>query len=279
MSLRVLMMADTPADPNRGAAGTEMQTAQALRALGHDVRTIWSDELGRRIAHGNLHLLLELPRNPLRDYFNAHEEGRGIWKWDHYFDLYHRHLARFVDTDAHLVEVGVFSGGSLEMWRSYLGPAARITGIDIAPECRAYEDDHTKIAIGDQADRSFWAEFRMGNPPIDIVIDDGGHQPEQQRITLEETLPFLRPGGVFICEDIHGVGGHFAAYAHGLADRLNHSSIRPESRVRIVSPASALQAAVGSIAFYPFAVVIERNATPRTELFAERHGTEWQPFL
>jgi glycosyltransferase involved in cell wall biosynthesis len=62
MPLRVLMMADTPADPNRGAAGTEMRTAQALRALGHEVRTIWSDELGRRIAHGNLHLLLELPR-------------------------------------------------------------------------------------------------------------------------------------------------------------------------------------------------------------------------
>jgi glycosyltransferase involved in cell wall biosynthesis len=60
--LRVLMMADTPPDPNRGAAGTEVQTLHALRALGHDVDAIWSDDLGRRIRHGNLHLLLELPR-------------------------------------------------------------------------------------------------------------------------------------------------------------------------------------------------------------------------
>jgi glycosyltransferase involved in cell wall biosynthesis len=60
--MRVLMMADTPADPNRGAAGTEVQTALALRALGHEVDTLWADDLGRRIAHGNLHLLLELPR-------------------------------------------------------------------------------------------------------------------------------------------------------------------------------------------------------------------------
>lgn len=62
MTLRVLMMADTPADPNRGAAGTEVQTMQALRALGHEVDAIWADDLGRRIGHGNLHLLLELPR-------------------------------------------------------------------------------------------------------------------------------------------------------------------------------------------------------------------------
>lgn len=62
MTLRVLMMADIPADPNRGAAGTEVQTAQALRALGHVVDTVWAGDLGRRLAHGNLHLLVELPR-------------------------------------------------------------------------------------------------------------------------------------------------------------------------------------------------------------------------
>ena len=55
-------MADVAPDPNRGAAGTEVQTAQALRALGHVVDTVWAGDLGRRIAHGNLHLLLELPR-------------------------------------------------------------------------------------------------------------------------------------------------------------------------------------------------------------------------
>ncbi|MEO6259380.1 MAG: glycosyltransferase family 4 protein [Thermoanaerobaculia bacterium] len=62
LPLRVLMMADTPADPNRGAAGTEVQTIDALRRLGHQVDALWSSHLGRRIAHGNLHLLLELPR-------------------------------------------------------------------------------------------------------------------------------------------------------------------------------------------------------------------------
>ena len=65
------MMADVPEDPNRGAAGTEVQTARALRTLGHEVDTVWSDDLGRRIQHGNLHLLFELPRAYEREALRA----------------------------------------------------------------------------------------------------------------------------------------------------------------------------------------------------------------
>ena len=60
--MRILFMADVPRDPNAGAAGTEVRTAEALRALGHDVGEVWAPQLGRRVAHGNLHYLLELPR-------------------------------------------------------------------------------------------------------------------------------------------------------------------------------------------------------------------------
>lgn len=54
-------MTDTPENPDSGAAGTEYQTALALRSLGHEVDTVWADELPRRLHHGNLHYLLELP--------------------------------------------------------------------------------------------------------------------------------------------------------------------------------------------------------------------------
>ncbi|MBD2143834.1 glycosyltransferase family 4 protein [Sphaerospermopsis sp. FACHB-1194] len=61
--LRILTVADTPCDPNSGAAGTVYYTNQALREIGHEVDEIWADDLGpRRIAHGNLHSLLEQPR-------------------------------------------------------------------------------------------------------------------------------------------------------------------------------------------------------------------------
>jgi len=61
--------------------------------------------------------------------------------------------------------------------------------VDIEEACRVYENDWTSISIGDQADRGFWKRFKQEHPRIDVLIDDGGHQPEQQLATLEEMLP------------------------------------------------------------------------------------------
>jgi hypothetical protein len=55
--------------------------------------------------------------NPLRTFFDSRETGRGIWKCLHYFDIYHRHFSKFVGRDVKVLEIGVYSGGSLEMWR------------------------------------------------------------------------------------------------------------------------------------------------------------------
>ena len=74
--MRILVAADVPPDPDRGAAGTEVQTVCALRALGAHVDTIWDADLGRRISHGNLHLLLELPRTYERAIVRAMQSTR-----------------------------------------------------------------------------------------------------------------------------------------------------------------------------------------------------------
>ena len=65
--LRILTVADVPPDPNSGASGTVVYTNAALRELGHSVDEIWSTDLGpRRISHGNLHSLIEQPRQYVR---------------------------------------------------------------------------------------------------------------------------------------------------------------------------------------------------------------------
>jgi len=216
--------------------------------------------------------------NPLRAYFEANREGPGIWKWNHYFDIYHRHLRRFVGSDVHVVEVGVYSGGSLPMWRSYFGGRCHVTGVDIEPACRAYESDRISIHIGDQADREFWRTFRRDAGLVDVLIDDGGHSAEQQIVTLEEMLPYLRPGGVYICEDIHGFGQQFSTYAYSLGEALNEW-VAVDSHGEHASGASRFQAAVYSIHLYPFVVVIERTESPVDGFRAPKHGTQWQPFL
>ena len=114
-------------------------------------------------------------------------------------------------------------------------------------------------------------------PPVDILIDDGGHKPEQQIVTLEQMLPHLKPGGVFICEDVHGINNDFTAYVGALADRLNAFAPAFDQHV-LSSPATPLQSDVHSVHFYPYVIVIEKRAAPLTTLSAPKHGTMWQPF-
>lgn len=248
-------------------------TVNSIIVLPYTLRGL---QFGREATFSNGNQLADKnPRaaNPLASYFESHNEGPGIWKWEHYFDIYHRHFSKFVGREVHVLEVGIYSGGSLLMWRKYFGEHSHIYGVDINEACRAYEDDRTKVFIGDQADRSFWAELRKAAPLIDIVIDDGGHLPGQQLVTLEEMLPHMRPGGVYLCEDIHNRFNGFAAYVQGLSDNLNESLWQG---ITHTTP-STFQAAINSIHLYPFAAVIEKCDRPVHEFFAPRHGTQWQP--
>jgi hypothetical protein len=217
-----------------------------------------------------------LAPNPLREYFDSHNEGKGVWKWRHYFEVYHEHFREFVGQEVHLVEVGILGGGSLDMWKGYLGPKCTVYGIDIEEGCRKHEADRIRVFIGDQSDRRFWKRFRAEVPRVDILIDDGGHMPHQQIVTLEEMLPHIRPGGVYMCEDIHSLHNEFAAYLGGLAKGLNAYARRKDGEVQ-TARASAFQAAVHSIHLYPYATVIRKTPSPVECFAAPKHGTQWGP--
>jgi hypothetical protein len=219
--------------------------------------------------------------NPMKLYFDSHLQGRGIWKWEHYFDVYQRHFQKYVGRDVHILEIGVYSGGSLEMWRSYLGDKCQIHGVDLESACKVYENGYTRIDIGDQSDRLFWRRFRELNPVIDIVVDDGSHMPNHQIAALEEMLPHLQPGGVYLVEDVQGERTGFSAYVHGLAVKLNAfdevGNVDPN--ISAVCRPAGLQAEVDSVHLYPYVAVIEKRASPATEFVCRTRGTEWQPFL
>jgi hypothetical protein len=213
--------------------------------------------------------------NPLEAYVDSHLEGPGLWKWRHYFDIYHRHLGRFVGKEVHLVEVGVYSGGSLGMWRAYFGPNCHVYGVDIEPACRAYADEGIEILIGDQGNPQFWGEFVDLVPTIDIVIDDGSHRPADQIITLEALLSRIRPGGVYICEDVHTPLNEFHDYVNHLSRNLHDFGTGDTTFRR---HPTTFQRGVHSIHLYPFVIVIERRDRSLDLLEAPKHGTQWQPF-
>jgi cephalosporin hydroxylase len=125
-------------------------------------------------------------------------------KWDPYFDIYEKYFSKFVGKAPTVVEIGVYGGGSLQMWRKYFGSEARIVGIDIDSKVLRYQyDENTAVVIGDQGNHQFWVDFVKEVPQIDIVIDDGSHRGPDQITTFESLFPFVSEGGIFLCEDTH----------------------------------------------------------------------------
>ena len=105
---------------------------------------------------------------------------RYVEKWAHYLPVYERLLSKYRGSAVTLVEVGVGHGGSLEGWRGYLGPSARIIGIDIDPAAQRFEADGFEIIIGDQSHPQFWAQHGSRIGSVDVLIDDGGHSSVDQ---------------------------------------------------------------------------------------------------
>lgn len=144
---------------------------------------------------------IRLRRQPsLREIFDRNE-GRLIHKCDHYFPIYERHFSRFRGGAPRILEIGVFHGGSLDMWRTYFGPGTHIVGVDIEERCRQLGRDDVTIRIGDQGDPAFMASL-VDDGPFDIVIDDGSHLPRHQILALDTLWPAVRTGGILLVEDL-----------------------------------------------------------------------------
>lgn len=154
---------------------------------------------------------------PLYDAFLNNDRG-DLHKWHHYFDIYERHLSRFRGTDFRFLEIGVYRGGSLRMWREYFGPKALIVGLDRDPTCSRFSGEHGHVRIGDQADPAFLRAVMDEFGPFDAVLDDGGHTTSQQIISMELLYPEVRPDGVYLCEDTH------TSYWKNFQDSPNHVS-------------------------------------------------------
>lgn len=77
--------------------------------------------------------------NPLAEYFWKYTTGLKIWKWHHYFRVYHRHLNQltmFPGQRINMLVIGVQSGGEIGMWQNYFGKDFHFYGIDINPACK-----------------------------------------------------------------------------------------------------------------------------------------------
>lgn len=203
-------------------------------------------------------------------------DGRVIHKWKHYFPAYEQHIGRYRSRPALLFEIGCGKGGSLQMWKRWLGPHIRIVGIDIEKSCKSYEEDQIHVRIGSQDDAAFLRSVvkEFGTP--DVVIDDGSHVMSHIAKTFDVLYPLVDRAGVYLIEDLHTAyweefegglrrPGTMIERAKDLVDALNadhtRGGLRPDDFTRTTL----------SMHFYDSVVVFERGA--HTEKWAPQIGT------
>lgn len=185
-----------------------------------------------------------------------------ISKWIHYMPIYEKHFQKYVNQSVVFWEIGVFRGGSLQMWKRYLGPFAQIVGIDIDPRCKDHEENQIKICIGDQSDTEFLQDIIDKYGPPDVVLDDGSHVMQHVCATFDFMYDKVSKNGVYFVEDLHtayweqyGGGlkreGTFIELCKGLIDSLNarHCGLPP-----------SFADSTYSMSFYDSIVVFEKTA-------------------
>lgn len=96
---------------------------------------------------------------------------------------------------------GYRPGASLCMWRDYF-PNAYICGLDVQVPVRWEDSERLTVIRGDSRDPDIVPALLSGGR-FDLIVDDGSHEPEDQRKTFENLSPLLVQGGLYIVEDVN----------------------------------------------------------------------------
>jgi SAM-dependent methyltransferase len=129
-------------------------------------------------------------------YCNAKGSG-----WLNYMTEYEKYFAPIKDKATSILELGVGNGTSLKIWYEFFNNA-KIYGVDIKPDCKSFENERTRVFIGGQQDLAFLEKMCNESGEFDIIIDDCGHIPGNQIISLDFLHSKLKRDGFYAIEDI-----------------------------------------------------------------------------
>ena len=128
-------------------------------------------------------------------------------KWTHYFEIYEAIFGSRRAGPMRVLEIGVFKGNSLRLWRAYFGhPGSVVVGIDIDPDCTRYDapGEQIHVRIGSQADPGFLTKVVSEFGPFDLIIDDGSHRSTHMIASFNALFrDGLKDEGIYFAEDLH----------------------------------------------------------------------------
>jgi len=119
-----------------------------------------------------------------------------------YLPIYEQLLGSLRNQAFTLLELGVWRGDSLQMWRDAF-PLATIVGVDLKPPDLEL-GPRVHIIHGDQTDAELMRGLRTDHAPegFDVIVDDASHFGVTTARSLQALYPeHLRPGGIYCIED------------------------------------------------------------------------------
>jgi hypothetical protein len=100
-----------------------------------------------------------------------------------------------------ILEIGVLGGGGHRAWSSVF-PDANVWGFDI-DSSTVIEEKKIKTFVADQlSEESLKRVSGLLPDTLDLIVDDGWHQPEAGLKSLKHFLPRLSAGGYYVIEDV-----------------------------------------------------------------------------
>ena len=150
----------------------------------------------------------------LEDLYRNYQGSRLFHHWEEYAQHYDDHLIQLFErmpnkTHFRMLEIGVQSGGSVEIWKSYFTKRDfYYVGMDINPNCKRSENvsQNIFIEIGDQADPQKLLQICERHGPFDFIVDDGGHMYDQFKTSLDTLFPTdacMTQQSLYVIEDLH----------------------------------------------------------------------------
>ena len=127
--------------------------------------------------------------------YNTDKEKHG------YLTIYEDYFSKLQNHKLSILEIGIWSGESLKLWKEYF-PNAEIIGIDKSDDCVQCQPLGTTSFLVDQADEKQLIKFSQ-DKLFDIIIDDGSHYSPHQILSFQVLFERLKPEGLYIVEDIH----------------------------------------------------------------------------
>lgn len=115
-----------------------------------------------------------------------------------YFPAYQR-LAGIIGPAGRVLEVGVYQGGSLTMWRE-LFPDGVIAGADINPAATWPPGTIRIVASQDSPDLAA-AACAASPDGFDLIVDDASHEGALSEQTFRLLWPLVKPGRWYVLED------------------------------------------------------------------------------